>query len=83
MPRETNGRNSTAKTIGVAAAIIGLFLGILIFVMDGFRGEVTDVRADTQQLQTACSDREARLRVLEDNMREIRADLKEIKRAVK
>jgi len=70
------------KAVTVACSVILILLGLLIFILAGFRDTVSQARADVLVVQKEASDHEARLRVLEDNMSTIKQDLREIKAAV-
>ena len=65
-----------------ASAVIVVLLALVLFVFAGFRNEAADAREKTETVASISGDHEARLRVLESNLGDIRQSLQEIKQSL-
>ena len=74
-----NGNNN----LRTASAVLVTLMAILIFILIGFRSEVTEAKQATATLQREGSDRESRVRVLENQFENIEQSLQEIKDTLK
>ena len=81
---QSSKNNNTRQPLIVLAytGIIALAAYIL-FTLTGFRTEVANMRVALAGFEMAAANRESRLCVLEENIRQIRLDLTEIKQSVK
>lgn len=72
-----------ANGIRNAAAVIILLLGLVIFIFNGFRGDVQAVEGSWKATEVDVKDHEKRVTVLETNYDHIRSDQREMKRDIK
>jgi len=69
-------------TIKTAAWVLIVVLGLIIFVLTQFNMRAGTCEAAVIELSKAGGDREARLRVLESTLADIRTDVREIKQTL-
>ena len=66
--------------VKIAYGVLVVLLGLVIFILAGFRQDVASAQAMATKLQAEGSDRESRVCVLEANMADIKDSLKDINR---
>ena len=66
--------------VKIAYGVLIVLLGLVIFILAGFRQDVAQAKSIATTLQADASDRESRVCVLEANMADIKDSLKDINR---
>ena len=66
------------NAVKIAYGVLVVLLGLVIFILAGFRQDVASAQTTAIQLQTDGANRESRVCVLEANIADIKDSLKEI-----
>ena len=66
--------------VKIAYAVVVVLLGLVIFILTGFRQDVAQAQSVSVQLRATTSDHESRVSVLEANMTDIKMSLRDINR---
>jgi len=66
----------------VASAVVIVLMGVLIFILAGFRSDVGEAKAMAVTATTACSTNSNRLTAVETDLKYIREDIRAIRQSV-
>ena len=75
-------KNGNGNGIRLASAVIIVLLGVLIFVLTDFRNSAAEAKQKAEIVQVDLGKHEARIQVMESNLKDIRESLREIKQTL-